>query len=53
MQKLLNTGVKMVWEVGPGKVLTGLLRRINREIPVANIEDKSSWEKAKAMLKIN
>lgn len=53
MQKLLNTGVEIVWEVGPGKVLTGLLRRINRDIPVANIEDKSSWEKAKAMLKIN
>ncbi len=53
MQKLLKTGVDMVWEVGPGKVLTGLLRRINREVPVANIEDKSSWEKAKAWLKIN
>ncbi|MGB9700666.1 MAG: ACP S-malonyltransferase [Thermodesulfobacteriota bacterium] len=53
LQKLLNTGVDMVWEVGPGKVLTGLLRRINREIPIANIEDKSSWEKAKACLKIN
>jgi [acyl-carrier-protein] S-malonyltransferase len=53
MQKLLQIGVDMVWEVGPGKVLTGLLRRINREVPVANIEDKSSWEKAKAWLKIN
>jgi [acyl-carrier-protein] S-malonyltransferase len=53
MQKLLQFGVDMVWDVGPGKVLTGLLRRINREVPVANIEDKSSWEKAKAWLKIN
>lgn len=53
MQKLIATGVEMVWEVGPGKVLTGLLRRINRVVPVANIEDKGSWEKVKALLKNN
>ncbi len=50
MQKLLQTGVEIVLEVGPGKVLTGLLRRINREIACANVEDKISWEKVKALL---
>lgn len=53
MQKLISTGVEIILEVGPGKVLTGLLRRINREVRVANIEDKESWEKAKGWLKNN
>ncbi len=50
MQKLLQTGVEIVLEVGPGKVLTGLLRRINREMACANVEDKISWEKVRALL---
>ncbi len=50
VQKLLGTGVELVLEVGPGKVLTGLLRRISRDIPMANVEDGASWEKAQALL---
>lgn len=50
MEKLLSTGVNLVLEVGPGKVLSGLLRRINRDILVANVEDRGSWEKVKNLL---
>jgi len=37
-----------VVEVGPGKVLSGLSRRILREIPVWNVEDGESLEKTVA-----
>lgn len=50
MQKLLATGVNLVLEVGPGKVLCGLMRKINREIKMANVEDGPSWEKAQQLL---
>jgi [acyl-carrier-protein] S-malonyltransferase len=51
MQKLLATGADLVLEVGPGKVLTGLMRRISKETQMANVEDGASWEKAKELLK--
>jgi [acyl-carrier-protein] S-malonyltransferase len=37
-------------EVGPGKVLTGLMRQIDRTIPMLNIEDTASLEKTLAAL---
>jgi [acyl-carrier-protein] S-malonyltransferase len=51
MQRLLATGADLVLEVGPGKVLTGLMRRINKDTKMANVEDGASWEKAKELLK--
>jgi [acyl-carrier-protein] S-malonyltransferase len=51
MQKLLATGADLVLEVGPGKVLTGLMRRISKDAKMANVEDGASWEKAKELLK--
>jgi [acyl-carrier-protein] S-malonyltransferase len=50
MQKLLATGANLVMEVGPGKVLSGLMRRISREAKMANVEDGTSWEKAQQLL---
>ena len=35
-------GVDTVWEVGPGKVLTGLVRRIDRSLARVNISDAAS-----------
>lgn len=37
MEKLLAEGVERFVEIGPGRVLTGLLRKISRKTPVANI----------------
>ena len=39
-------GVEMVIELGPGKVLTGLAKRIDRRFPSACVEDVASLEKA-------
>jgi len=37
MERLLADGVEMFYEIGPGRVLTGLMRRINRKIKVVNV----------------
>lgn len=37
MEKLLADGVENFYEIGPGRVLTGLMRRINRKTKVTNI----------------
>ena len=50
MQKLVAMGPELILEVGPGKVLSGLLRRISRDAPTANVEDGATWEKVKGLL---
>lgn len=50
MVKLIGLKPDLVLEVGPGKVLSGLLRRISREIPCANVEDGATWEKVQGLL---
>jgi [acyl-carrier-protein] S-malonyltransferase len=42
MQLLLNNGVEEFVEVGPGKVLSGLMRQISRETRTMNVEDATS-----------
>ena len=37
MEKLLAEGVENFYEIGPGRVLTGLMRRINRKPKVINV----------------
>ncbi|MFP6618741.1 MAG: [acyl-carrier-protein] S-malonyltransferase, partial [Pirellulaceae bacterium] len=37
MAYLLETGVDQFYEIGPGRVLRGLLRRINRKVNCENI----------------
>jgi [acyl-carrier-protein] S-malonyltransferase len=39
---LSNHGVQTFIEIGPGKVLSGLVRQINRELRFLNVEDESS-----------
>ena len=46
MELLLAEGVTRFFEAGPGKVLTGLLRQIDRSQKCANIEDSVSLRKA-------
>lgn len=45
MRELLRRGVTHFIEVGPGRVLAGLLRRIDREATCLNVEDAASLEK--------
>jgi [acyl-carrier-protein] S-malonyltransferase len=44
MERLLADGVETFYEIGPGRVLTGLMRRINRKTRVTNISSLSSLE---------
>ena len=39
MEHLLSTGVSCLWEVGPGRVLRGLLKRIDRKKPCNGVID--------------
>jgi [acyl-carrier-protein] S-malonyltransferase len=45
MRQLASLGVQDFIEVGPGKVLCGLLRQIDRSLKCLNVEDESSLEK--------
>lgn len=42
MEKLLADGVESFYEIGPGRVLTGLMKRINRKTKVTNISSAES-----------
>lgn len=46
VQRLQALGVTRVVELGPGKVLGGLVKRIARELETINVEDAASLEKA-------
>jgi [acyl-carrier-protein] S-malonyltransferase len=41
-----------LFEVGPGKVLSGLMRQINRDVNCVNVEDAASLEAARAKLSV-
>lgn len=47
MERLLADGFERFYEIGPGRVLTGLMRRINRKTKVVNL---SSLESIKGLL---
>jgi [acyl-carrier-protein] S-malonyltransferase len=48
VRALAAAGVTRVVELGPGKVLGGLVKRISKEIEVLNVEDPASLEKSLA-----
>ena len=41
---MINQGVTQFIEIGPGKVLSGLIKRINREIKVSAINSETDIE---------
>jgi len=45
VQRLIALGAKTFVEVGPGKVLTGLMRQIDRSQTAMNVEDEASLQK--------
>ena len=50
IELLWQKGIGTFIEVGPGKVLSGLLRQINREATCFNVEDSASLEAARTKL---
>jgi len=50
MQLLIAQGVTHSVEVGPGKVLCGLMRQIDRAQTCMNVEDAASLKKTLAAL---
>ncbi len=51
MQTLLNEGVTHFIECGPGRVLKGLMRKIDRKAVVYTIEDETSFHEVVEQLK--
>jgi [acyl-carrier-protein] S-malonyltransferase len=52
VELLIKEGVDTFVEVGPGKVLSGLMRQISREVKCVNVEDAASLKSAGAALGI-
>ena len=50
MELLIKQGIGLFVEVGPGKVLTGLMRQISRDVTCLNVEDTASLEATSARL---
>lgn len=44
MEKLIADGVETFYEIGPGRVLTGLMRRINRKANIVNISSAQAMK---------
>jgi|SRR5215831_4513343 len=47
---LINEGVQTFVEIGPGKVLSGLVRQINRDVRCLNVEDAATLHSAREAL---
>ncbi len=53
MKKMVSLGVSKAVEIGPGKVLSGLLKRTCKEVEIANVEDRTGLSKISSPLGTN
>lgn len=44
IEKLKDLGIDQVVEVGPGKVLSGFMKKIDKSIAVARVENQQTFE---------
>jgi [acyl-carrier-protein] S-malonyltransferase len=45
MRKMIEEGIEQLVEIGPGKVLSGLMKRIDSRIETKNLEDLQTLKK--------
>jgi [acyl-carrier-protein] S-malonyltransferase len=50
IQKMVGAGVGRLVELGHGKVLSGMMRRIAKDVPASNVEDEASLQATLAAL---
>lgn len=50
IRKMLEFGVDTFIEFGPGKVLSGFVKKVDRKVTVLNVEDMKSFEKTVEIL---
>lgn len=53
VQWLLGQGVKLFVEVGPGRVLSGLIRQLDKSLKLANVEDEKSLNESLNLISLN
>ncbi|WP_340085221.1 ACP S-malonyltransferase [Siminovitchia sp. FSL H7-0308] len=53
VEKLIKLGVGTFVEVGPGKVLSGLIRKVDRNVKTVSVQDTESLQAAVAALRGN
>ena len=51
MRGMIDQGIERMIEIGPGKVLCGLMKRIDGKIKMGNVEDLDSLKKIDAFMK--
>lgn len=52
IQNMLNQGIDTFVEIGPGKVLTGFVKKVNKDVNCININNAESLENAIQELKV-
>jgi [acyl-carrier-protein] S-malonyltransferase len=45
VDNMINEGIDFFIEIGPKRVLSSLVRKINSEVLITNVEDESSLQK--------
>ena len=45
IRRMTEDGIEQVFEIGPGKILSGLMKRINSKVETKNLEDISTLKK--------
>jgi [acyl-carrier-protein] S-malonyltransferase len=53
VQWLMGQGVKLFVEVGPGRVLSGLIRQVDKSLKLANVEDEKSLTECLSLISQN
>jgi [acyl-carrier-protein] S-malonyltransferase len=51
MRRMVDNGIERMIEIGPGKVLSGLMKRIDPKIRMGNVEDIDTLKKMDSFMK--